>query len=648
VAADDKQVYLGWSLAEYGKAIMACDPAGHVLWSHRRAEGASGCVALAVDDGLLYVLGGLKGVGAEGGTIYRLNTKDGKPVPWPNGAIDLKITSLWPADGKSKPDKADAMAVRHGRIYLSFTSSEFLSVVDAKTGAYVQTIVGASMGPIDVAPTQTESPDTPGKLIDADFALIALGGGVLGRVLIIHDPLWVPMSDMSPSDRDVRITALAIIGDRAKFHHHTAYVAFGAPSNQVEARPLLDPENTTWTAGRLGGRPLLGPWQAEALRSIRGIALAPDGKLWVAEGDAFPKRFSVWDTDGKEGKLVSEFFGPAEHGAPGAAINPLDPDLMFAQGCEWRIDRKTGQAKCLGVITRDPVEVARYGVGENGHAYLVVGNSNLPGEIFERVGDGDYKLRSRFFYVDAHGTGTVKRAAGDLLHMRYWSDENGDGEVQPNELHDAPWPTVLPVVATQDLTLQFSRGPEDSMAPAIAKVKSWTACGAPIYDAAQSMQGGEVWHISADGRLQFSAIVNEFGLYDVDGKKALWDLRLPDEGEFRGGYSAVAGGATLPKPLGNVWLVSRAKGAWHLINEDGFDLASFFGGDPAENPNSAKATPGMDMTHAAAGRDGSITQAADGKLYIAAGETAYWNLEVTGLDKVKALPGGTINIPPAK
>ena len=35
---------------------------------------------------------------------------------------------------------------------------------------------------------------------------------------------------------------------------------------------------------------------------------------------------------------------------------------------------------------------------------------------------------------------------------------------------------------------------------------------------------------------------------------------------------------------------------------------------------------------------GTITLADDGKLYIQAGKTAYWNLEVTGLDTVRAIP----------
>ena len=240
------------------------------------------------------------------------------------------------------------MAVRHGHIYLSFTQSQFLTVLDAKSGDYLQTVVGAPPGMIDVAPTKSGLPDAPDKMVDADFGVVSLGGGVLGRILFAHDPFWVVTSDLAPLDREVTITALNVIGDRAKFHHHTAFVGFGAPIHQVQGRPLLDMDQTAWVAGQVGGRPLPGRGRPEGLHSIRGVALAPDGKLWVAEGDAFPKRISVWDTTGQEGKLVREFFGPADAQDAGAAINPLDPNVMFAQGCEWRIDPKDRESYVPG------------------------------------------------------------------------------------------------------------------------------------------------------------------------------------------------------------------------------------------------------------------------------------------------------------
>ncbi len=636
VAADAERVYLGWSLAEQGKAIVACDLEGRVLWSHRRVEGASGCKALAVDDGLLYVLGGLAGTDAEGGAIYRLNVKDGQPVPWPNGQLDLKIASLWPADSEAKPDRADAMAVRHDHIYLTFTRWEFLAVIHGKSGAYLDTVVGPPPGVIDIAPTKTDLPGEPGKVVDADFGVVALGGGVLGKVLFAHDPLWVMMSEFSPVERNVHISALTVIGDGAKFHRHTAFVGFGAPLHQVQARPLLDMEETTWVAGAPEGRPPLGPWQAESLRAIRGVALDGAGRLWVAESDGFPKRFSVWDTTGEQGKLVRDFFGPAERGAPGGAINPLDPDLMFAQGCEWRIDRKTGQARCLGVVTRDPVMQARYGVGENGNAYLVTSNAGSAVRIFERVGEGDYRLRSGIFAADEAGAEVERAQARQTI---FWADENGDGLPQATEQETVP--EVLDIVnalTAQDLSLHATT----KGAAWLYQVEKWTACGAPRYGAMQRESLPQPHgSVSADRRWVLS----------VEGEARVCRERATGREQWRvaGPGAVFCGSARLAEPIGNVWLLRGEKGDAQLLTESGFVLADFFAADAASAVWPKSAAPGADLTKAhVASPSLSLAQAIDGRLYLQTGDSAYWNLEVTGLDKVRALVGGPLVVPAAK
>lgn len=655
VSADDTQVYLGWSLAEDGNSVVACDPAGHVVWRHRRSEGPSGCKALAVDDGLVYVLGGLEQEGAEGKAIYRLNAKDGKPVPWPNGSVDLKLFSFWPADAQTKPDVADAMAVRHGHIYLSFTNSQFLTILDAKTGDYLQTVVGAPPGMIDVAPTKTELPTEPGKLADADFGVIAMrvspearlamgngqgdpGNSLLGRILFAHNPFWVITSDMAGLKVDAPVTALTVIGEHGKFHPRTAFVGFGAPVNQVEARPLLDAENPVWVAGRRGGRALLGPWQADGFRSIRGVAPAPDGKLWVAESDGYPKRFSVWDTTGKEGKLVHEFFGPAEKGAEGSAINPLDPDVMFAQGCEWRIDRKTGITKCLGVVTREPVFRAQYGIGKNARSYLITQSKTHPVDIFERVADGHFQLRTRIYYVDEAGNETTTNA----VKTAEWSDENGDGKVQENE--QSKFDFVIPLNApAQDLSfIAVSADPDHSEMRGWCRVSEWSTCGAPRYDL-KAIKAVESYteRMSADGHLAF---------FQIDGPSCRnADLQGPNywtlpEGHFGRGIGA----ALLPAPIKNVWLLASREKGWCIVNEDGFELARFFESDDAKVVWPKLPAPGVDMTHAASPGLGSVSQAADGKVFLSTGDSACWNLEVTGLEKVKALPGGKLAVPAAK
>jgi hypothetical protein len=661
VAADAQRVYLGWSLAEQGRAILGCDLEGRVQWGHRRKEGASGCKALAVDDGILYVLGGLAGTDAEGGSVYRLNAKDGKPVPWPNGQLDLKIASFWPADAKTRPDKADAMAVRHDRIYLTFTSSEFLTVLDAKTGAYLQTIVGAPPGQIDVAPTKTDLPDAPGKLVDADFAVISLGGGVLGKVLMAHDPLWVVTSELSPVERDVRVNALTVIGDGAKFHRHTAFVGLDAPFHQVQARPLLDMEGYTWAAGKPGGRPLLGPWQPDALRAIRGVALDAAGKLWVAEGDGFPKRFSVWDTSGQQGKLVREFFGPPQTRASDGAINPLDPEVMVAQGCEWRIDRKTGLAACLGVITREEVAWARFGVGENGRSYLAASSDSsggCPVSIFERLGEGDYKLRARIYQTLEDGREALGSDQKSATTTVFWSDRNGDGEVQADEKTSVPYP-VHPRVRwmAQDLTLQCVIKRAEQVG-CLLKVASWTACGAPEYrpDAAIWLPRdvGVTGPVSPDGRLVLAPVFAGQGpisCYEISTGRELWKLPAIHASDIDLDLSdRIGGSARMPEPLKNLWIVASLSGTWRILTEDGFDLGRFFARDADKQQWPKVAVPGADLTnaHPQGAWSGNVTQASDGKLYLQTGASAYWNLEVTGLEKVRALSGGKLDIPAAK
>jgi hypothetical protein len=649
VAADEKKVYLGWTLANAGKSVLACDLEGKVVWAHRRTEGPSGCRALGVDDGLVYVLGGLAGTGAQGGSIYRLKAGDGSVVPWPSGAVDLKISTFWPANSRDKPDEADAMAVRHGRIYLSFTSSQFLTVLDAKTGEYIQTVVGAPPGMIDVAPTKTELPDAPGKLSDADFGVVSLGGGVLGRILFAHDPFWVITSDLAPLDRDVSITALTVIGDGAKHHMHTAFVGFGAPFHQIQARPLLDIENPSWVAGHNGGRSALGPWQADGFRSIRGVALAADGRLWVAEGDGFPKRFSVWDTNGTVGKLLREYFGPAYPSGRDAAINPLNADLVFAQGCEWRIDAKTGRASCLGVVTHDNADAARFGVGDNGHAYLITARGKeLPAlSVFERLGDGNYSLRARIFPADNDGMEVLEGAKELATQTVFWSDENGDGKVDPAELHAVPEVIRFrPEWTGQDLSLQgFTEGTRGGSWH--FKPIDWTACAAPRYESGRTVAPNGEGELSADGR--FVLAVRNVGADSTLECKDTAEGHTQWTIASMAGDEAPMGAALLPPPLGNVWIVASAKGPWRLVNADGFELGNVLEAEPEKVRWPKTAAPGADMTHASGNSNfGSLARTVDGKLYLQVGDSAYWSLEVTGLDQVKPLPGGKLTVPPTK
>jgi hypothetical protein len=388
VAADDQRIYLGWSLATANAdAVVACDPSGAVVWTHRRGA-LSGCRALAVDAGQVYVLGGEGAANAEGRAIYKLDAKTGAPIPWLDGRTDLPIVSLWPASGKYKPTLTNYMAVRNGRIYLSFSQGQFVAILDAKNGAYQQTIVGSAPGAIDAAPTQAEAPGQPGQLMEADFLVLALRNGGLGTMLLAHNPIWVLGSDLTPMDAGETITALAMVGETAKYHARDIFLAAGRPLDQVEARSALEPTTVDYVAGTPGGPVSSGVWQPERMGDIRAIALDGTGQLWVAEGDAIPSRVSVWTTNGDTGHLAHEFFAPPDAESP-VLLDPLDPAYAVAGGCEWHIDAATGRAGCAGVITGQIYKQMRFAMG-NGTLLLVLTPANGPDVVLQRMGPGNY------------------------------------------------------------------------------------------------------------------------------------------------------------------------------------------------------------------------------------------------------------------
>jgi hypothetical protein len=391
VATDQHRVYLGWT----GGTVVSWRLDGRGWWSRALADDRQ-VQAIAVDGSTGYVLSrNARGEDA----LVKFDDDDGS-MRWPGLESDrrsdegLRILDLWPADAVTRPAKADALAVCAGRIYLTFTDSQFIAVLDAETGAYLQTIVGGSPECIAVTPTKAEV-EEGGALVPADFAILSLRGGGLARVLLAHDPLWVVTSTIEPLDSGEHITALSIIGDGAPLHPHSLFVGVDRPFSQVQRRPILSSEGYAWSAGLPGARPDRGPWEARSLGPVRAVALDAKGRLWVAEGDAVPPRFSVWSTDGTAGRLEQEYFGPLAPEDGGAAVLASDPAIVVGGGCEWRIEAHDGPAKCLGVITREGMAAAEFLSGPAGETLLKVRHRSGETSVFERRGEGDYVLREK-------------------------------------------------------------------------------------------------------------------------------------------------------------------------------------------------------------------------------------------------------------
>jgi hypothetical protein len=117
---------------------------------------------------------------------------------------------------------------------------------------------------------------------------------------------------------------------------------------------------------------------------------------------------------------------------------------------------------------------------------------------------------------------------------------------------------------------------------------------------------------------------------------------------IRGAFD-VAGVAKLPAPIGGIFVIPTNVGEWHVLTQSGFYLTRLFQGDPLKVRWPAQAVPGADMSDAPPGLGGedfggSIAQGPDGTLHVQAGKTGFWNLDVTGLESVRGLRGGTVTI----
>jgi hypothetical protein len=291
-----------------------------------------------------------------------------------------------------------------------------------------------------------------------------------------------------------------------------------------------------------------------------------------------------------------------------------------------------------------------------------------PLEIFERLGDGDYKLRTVISYADKDGKDILVPPAKmeQLAKTVLWCDENGDSQRQPNEVTMVDGFIRLTgwyMNMAPDMTFYEM---QNRSSPGQFKVTGFTACGAPKYDLAHPVKLPAIGLGSTDGRLllqgsEESVIHCWDRCFDIATGKLLWSYPdtfcgvggshvapPPEVGLMRGSYTP-CGTAALPKPLGNIWVIPTNLGEWHILTEDGFYLTHLFQSNPMKVRWPEKAVPGarMDDCPCGGGQEdfgGSIACTKEGKLYLQAGASGFWNVEVTGLDQVQAMHGERVSL----
>ena len=330
--------------------------------------------------------------------------------------------------------------------------------------------------------------------------------------------------------------------------------------------------------GRRGGRKWLGAFEKDGMLLPHGIAVTRGGTLYVAEADMVPKRISAWDA--ASGRFLRHWIGPAPYGGMSSFwADPDEPGFVHAMGCKFSYDMKSGAWDVVATEVRrmerdqpfTPSPESCMGVGvkvvkRGGETYICTGRRNetvwlrrqgdvlVPcaavGGLHSMVTDDGTGLTIWDSDIGRHLYRNVRPAffrghsgrrgrAGDNYA---WSDLNGDGVVQPEEM---TWCETLTrgdplshmdaggekpgcqcefyngwgAIPAADGMLHFAGFAKDGDCVWQLKPDSWGRFG-PVYD----VRKARAVHREAGAGGQFSAVWTDEG-HNVFAVGAMKDVR---------------------------------------------------------------------------------------------------------------------------
>jgi len=677
-----------------------------------------GCYVTEGPDGLAWVdlngtkRGGLKWVGGnwtsapylarDAGNAAASNVSGYVASVWEtgkkSGQLELRITPLAYADGEfqntGKPlvredlgarvpldapmgDEIGGLAVYDGIAVCSLTRKNQLLFADLKTGKVLGQI------PLD-------SPR--GLAFDADGRLLAISGHQVLRFASATNPSTLPKPETLLVAKNFA-EPIGIATDPAG----DILVSDQGPNHQVK---IFRSDGSFLRAIGHPGPPAAGPYDPLHMNHPAGLAVDSENHLWVTENDFLPKRVSVWTLDGQ---LVKAFYGPGKYGGGGTLDSSGTDKFYYADeshgAMEFRLDWTKGTYELLGIYYRKsdqemPMpfrsaapEVAIY---HDGRRYFTNCYNNSP-----TSGHG-----TAMIFQDHNGVARPAAAAGranqwdllksDQFRSRWpaeidpkgdpykneaffiWSDLNGDGWAQPEEVTmeagSSGGVTVMP-----DLSLCVARLNDQAVRFAPS---GFTDGGAPQYDlskpqvlaegvAKPTSSGGDQVLVDADGEVVVTLGVKPFPQLSLCGGKggvatwsypSLWPgLHASHEaaqwdraGEVIG-TTRLLGGFVTPKgsESGPIWAINGNMGNIYVFTSDGLLLATLFS-DFRNAPDwrMPVAVRGQDLSAISLGSENfwpTISQTSEGQVYLVDGARSSL-IKLEGLETVKRLAASEVKV----
>ena len=650
---DRRQIMIGAPVAEAGDGVIFVDIDGRKKTGKRWVGGTfNGASHLARDAGGTpcadyYAYSGCTGVGKS--TELRLYGYHAKG--------ETRIAEY--AFPRAEDVELGGLAVHNGLLVASLPRLNQLLVVDVATKQVKGTL-------------PVERPQ--GVAFDAQGRLLVVSGKTVLRATpaAVADLRWQAETVIGAGLDDPR---QLLVGPQGEL-----YVSDWGRSHQVKCF------ETDGRLRRVFGNPggaRVGKYDPKSMQRPYGLSLDDAGRLWVAEFSYTPKRVSVWASDGQ---FREAFYGPPAYGG-GGTIDPQDrtrfyyADSRSGEGgtLEFALDWGTGESRPARILYLHgpespgvalPGALPQTAVYVAGRQYFINAFNSNPVSLAPAIGiwmaRGDglmvpvaaagqaqaWKALNGEAFKDRWPTGVDrKKAPWDEPVSFVWSDANGDGIPQPEEVEfrrgvDASANTVY---VGADLGVTFSSG-------LVLPVSGFHENGAPRYDLAdakptvkpnsprtQLANFGDGWLLGIGGPLRG---------YRDGVERWTYPNRWP--GLHAGQTSGVAFdtpgqlvattrlmGAPVVVSGERLWAINGNTGNNYLLTPDGLFVATLFKAfGPAWGifPSLPRDALVNDLTCHGENFWPTINQTADGKVYLVTGQTHCSIVRVDGLDTLRRLP----------
>jgi hypothetical protein len=392
----------------------------------------------------------------------------------------------------------------------------------------------------------------------------------------------------------------------------------------------------------------VGAWDPTRFGNVTAMAIDSRGQLWVAERQHEPKRTTIWNADGT---FRRELFGRTRYGG-GGVVDPGNPNLLYYGPLEFELNPETGRTRLRSLTWLGSGQAGEQPISIEGRKYLVTRQS------FFRQTVGIVYLYEEGVLRQAAAIGLADRfppLAGPACRPLFgrkplsdfqftWSDLNGNGAVDPDEVRLLP--RRIKAVTNFDPFLGVTG---DGVAFEVAR---FLPDGVPIYEMRElPFAGSDVTRLLGGGFFEMGVARGR----DPSGRM-IW--HYPTEGTgvhayYKAGplqpeqvvaeFSIIGQGRARGGDLGEYLVTSSNTGAWHLWTADGL-LADYIFldlRDPrARRWNMPDRRQGMVVENVTSGQEhfwGSVTQADDGRTF---GVYRSCNVfEIEGLDRFRRFEG---------